>query len=101
MFQGSFKPGDCVVYRMSKHSTSPGSRAKAIMPATHGDDYSYLVDKYWVVAKVPDDHHVLVKTRRGKEHLLETDDPNLRRANWLERFLYAGHFPQLPPESSS
>ena len=95
MSNGPFKRGDRVVYRMNKRSTAPGPRAKQIMPAHHGDDYTYLVDKYWVVVQMPDETHVLLKTRRGKEHLVDTGDLNLRRANWLERLLYGHRFPSL------
>jgi hypothetical protein len=95
MAQAPFQRGDRVVYRLSKHSTMPGPRAKDIVPADHGDDYSYQVDKYWIVLQMPDTGHVLLKTRRGKEHLVDLGDPNLRRANWLEKLFYGHRFPKL------
>ena len=51
----TFKVGDCVVYRKTKHSTHPGPRARSINPNPNGDEYTYLVDKYWVVEDVLSD----------------------------------------------
>jgi len=90
-----FKPGDWVVYRMQKHSTRPGPRAEGVQPAPRGEDYSYHVDKFWTVVAVQPDGKVVARTRRGKEHVLEPDDPLLRRANWWERLLWRKRFPRL------
>jgi hypothetical protein len=95
MSHREYKRGDRVVYKMSKHSTMPGPRAKDILPAPHGDDYSYQVDKYWVVLEMADEGHIVVRTRRGKEHVVPATDPNLRPANWLEKLLYGSRFPKL------
>jgi len=89
----SFKIGDQVVYRRTKHSTSPGPRAEEIDPASKGDLYTYKVDKYWVVNDVKPDGSIEVRTRRGKTHLLDRDDDKLRHASWLERWLKAKRFP--------
>jgi len=72
----------------------------------NGDGYSYNVDKFWVVARVLDDGRLLVVTRRGKEHVVDPGDPNLRRASWWERLKYQRRFDEvvqagLPRESSS
>jgi hypothetical protein len=95
-------PGDPVIYRMRKHSTSPGPRAEDVTPAPHGEDYSYHVDKLWTVVAVQPDGRIVARTRRGKEHVLEPDDPSLRKAKWWERLLWRSRFPALdkpPPKS--
>lgn len=89
-----YKPGDYVIYRVQKQSTHPGPRAVEVHPAAHGDTYSYLVDKFWIVADVRPDNRLLLKTRRGKEHLVEVGDPHLRRARTWERLIYAKRFPK-------
>lgn len=92
------KPGDFVVYRMPKQSTHPGPRAKDVYAAAHGDTYSYFVEKFWIVAEVREDNKLLLRTRRGKEHLVDADDPNLRHASWWSRLIWRGRFPKLPNE---
>ena len=89
------KVGDWVVYAKDKHSGSPGQRAQEIKASSKGDGYSYLVDKYWVIKEVLDDGHLVLGTRRGKEHVIAVDDPALRGATLWERFLRASRFPRL------
>lgn len=98
MFRKTFQPGDPVVYRKTKHSPLPGPRAEQIIPSRGGDDYAYCVDKYWTVRELTDENELLVVTRRGKTHLLSTDDPNLRHANLWERWFMGGRFPATDPE---
>lgn len=86
------RPGDRVVYRKTKFSTSPGPRAKEVAPAAHGDLYSYYVDKFWVVTDALPDGRVRLRTRKGKERVVSVDDPNLRPARWWERWLYRERF---------
>jgi hypothetical protein len=88
--------GDWVVYRKTKHSASPGPRAKEISPEPNGEAYSYCVEKFWTVTNV-ENGHVVLMTRRGKQHTVEADDPNLRHARWWEKLLYRDRFPQNPP----
>ncbi|MEX0703557.1 MAG: hypothetical protein WD069_15790 [Planctomycetales bacterium] len=90
-----FEPGDPVVYRKSKFSTHPGPRAKSVAPAPRGETYSYVVDKFWTVVSVTEDDRLLIRTRRGKEHVVNPSDPNLRRARWWERLLYRHRFPEI------
>jgi hypothetical protein len=90
--------GDWVVYRKTKHSTSPGPRAKEISPEPNGEAYSYCVEKFWAVTKI-DNGRVTLSTRRGKQHVVEPSDPNLRPARWWERLFYRDRFPQSPPVS--
>jgi hypothetical protein len=89
------KPGDPVVYQLSKVSTDPGPRARDVHPAEFGETYRYLVDKYWKVADVLPDGQVVLVTRRGKRHVVHADDPRLRPARWWERWLYRSRFPDL------
>ena len=90
----TFHPGDPVVYRATKFSAHPGPRAEDIAPSEHGEQYSYLVDKYWVVEEVLPDGQLRLRTRRGKQHILPAADPRLRHANWWERLMRRGRFPQ-------
>jgi hypothetical protein len=89
----AFKPGDYVIYRKQKFSVHPGPHAKEIRPSPNGDFYSYEVDKFWLVVAVERINEVTVCTRRGKRLTLNSDDPALRRARWLERFVYRHRFP--------
>jgi hypothetical protein len=91
----SYKPGDRVVFRVSKHSRRPGPRARGIWPAPHGDTYRYQVDKFWVVSEVSDNGDVIVRTRRGKTRRLAASDLNLRPATWWERWWRNARFPQF------
>ncbi|GAB4157226.1 MAG: hypothetical protein Tsb009_34250 [Planctomycetaceae bacterium] len=93
LFQKPFQVGDLVVYRKTKHSLHPGPRAEDIIPASSGDDYSYCVDKYWVVSGQASENEIIVRTRRGKTHILKSNDPNLRRANLWERWFLGNRFP--------
>ncbi|MCA9173888.1 MAG: hypothetical protein KDB14_05315 [Planctomycetales bacterium] len=79
-----FQVGDWVVYRKTKFSASPGPRAVNVVPSAAGEEYSYQVDKYWVVVEVTDGKLVL-GTRRGKRHRVRLGDPCLRRASFWER----------------
>jgi hypothetical protein len=90
----TYKLGDPVIFCVTKHSRRPGRRAKSIHPAPHGDDYTYQVDKFWVVAAILDDGKLLLRTRRGKTHDVKVNDPNLRHATWWERLWYGDRFPQ-------
>jgi len=95
-----FKPGDPVVFCKTKQSVRPGPRAKAIDPAPQGDDYTYLVDKFWVVADVTDGKMTL-QTRRGKTHVVDAKDPHVRRPRWWELLWYRNRFPQVAPPDGS
>ncbi|MBX3435712.1 MAG: hypothetical protein KF847_20535 [Pirellulales bacterium] len=92
MAANDYKTGDWVIYRLQKVSPSPGPRAQDVIPAAHGDEYSYLVDKYWVVEEVLPDARLRLRTRRGKTHVVSSDDRRLRRPRWYERLLLASRF---------
>jgi hypothetical protein len=91
----NWERGDWVVYRKPKRSTSPGPRASNIRPAREGDDYSYEVDKFWVVAETRPDGNMVLMTRTGKTHVVSRNDPRLRRPYIWQRLLYAQRFPAL------
>ncbi|WP_437228872.1 hypothetical protein SH661x_001130 [Planctomicrobium sp. SH661] len=97
----ALKPGDPVIYRMTKHSQCPGPRAKSVAPSPNGDEYKYQVDKFWVVEKVLEDGQVQLRTRRGKTRTIRQDDQNLRPPAWWEVLLYRNYFPQLGQNSQT
>ncbi len=90
-----FKPGDVVVYRKQKHTTHPGPRAQQVHATKKGDYYTYVVEKFWVVGQVLASGRLLLQTRRGKTHLVENSDPNLRRANLWDRIRYPSRIAEL------
>ncbi len=94
----NFKVGDKVVYSKSKQSGAPGPRAQDVAPSPKGDDYTYVVDKYWIVREVHPDGHLTLMTRRGKTHVIPIDDPCLRLAGFWERVFHAKRFPVLNGE---
>lgn len=94
MQRGRFSPGDPVIYRKFKYSSTPGPRAKDVDPAPRGEDYTYSIDKFWVVVELCSENRVLLETRRGKQHVVELTDPNLRHARWWEKIFYRDRFPK-------
>ncbi|VTS05573.1 hypothetical protein [Tuwongella immobilis] len=90
---GLLQPGDCVIYRKHKFSDHPGPNATEIAPAESGDNYSYVVVKYYRVLQVLPDGRLVVGTKRGRQRTLSSSDPALRRANWLQRRIWAWRFP--------
>lgn len=95
-----FRKGDPVVFEMTKHTPHPGPRAEGVEPDAHGEFYRYRVSKFWVVAEVMPDGQIMVRTRRGKTHLISPDNPHLRRPSWWERLRHRTRFPDvasLPP----
>lgn len=90
-----FHVGDWVVYRKTKFSPTPGPRAENITPSPAGEEYSYQVDKYWVVVELLPDGRLVLMTRRGKRHEVAPDDPNLRRSTLWERFWRRSRFVEV------
>lgn len=86
---------DHVVYCKQKHSSSPGPRAREIDAASHGETYSYTVDKFWLVKDIQSDGQLLLITRSGKEHIIHPQDPNLRRATIWERWYYRKRYRKI------
>ena len=99
MFSQLFHKGDWVVFRTRKCNPQPSTRAQNIRAAKNGDDYYYVVEKCWVVADVLDSGKLLLKTRRGKCHLIDEDNPQLRPASIWDRIRYRDRFNQLRPVS--
>lgn len=93
--QHAFRVGDPVIYVVSKTSPHPAPRAKRVFPAPAGETYSYQIEKFWTVAEVMSDGHLILVTRRGKQHCVDIDDPRLRSASWWERWIYRQRFPGL------
>jgi len=91
-----YKPGDRIVYRLSKYSSHPTPRAVEIRPEPKGECYSYEVLKYWIVAGVQPDGQIVAVTRRGKRRVIHSEDPALRHARWWERLFFRGRFPEWP-----
>ncbi len=89
------QPGVPIVYRMAESSTRPGPEARDIRPAERGDLYYYLIKKYWRVEEVLQDGRIVAVTPLMEHHYLRRDDPNLRKANLLERLRYGARFPRL------
>lgn len=87
-----YRKGDWVVYTKQKSSTSPGKRAQEVSPATKGDGYSYVVDKFWVVQEIIDDKALLLRTPGGKENTVSVEDPMLRKANIWEKLVHSRRF---------
>jgi len=100
--RNGIQPGEWVIYRKTKFSTHPGPRAQNVLPAVNGDEYAYTVDKFWIVAEVRNDGSLLLKTRRGKEHVVPPEDLNLRKANWWERWRHRERFEAIsePPSTA-
>lgn len=88
-----FKPGDLVIYKLPKQGPTPGPRASSIHPSRGGEDYSYVVGKYWMVAEVLPQNQLRLVTRRGKHRVVSADDPLLSKAGWWQRFRHRGRFP--------
>lgn len=88
-----FRVGDPIVYHKPKSSVSPGPRAKDIYPLANGEQYHYVVDKFWKVTSVNGDGTIEVVTRTGKKHILPANDPNISKAHAFQQFLYRKRFP--------
>lgn len=90
-----YSTGDWVVYRKTKFSRHPGSRARNIAPAPNGDGYSYNVDKFWIVDVILPDGRLRLRTRRGKTHVVSSSDPNLRVASFWQRVRHRRRFEEV------
>ncbi len=92
MFKRDWKPGDWVVYRMSKHGVSPGRRAQQVNATRKGEAYNYVVDKFWVIEQVLPTGEIVARTPGGKVRTIDRDDPNLRRARWWHWLQWGNRF---------
>jgi hypothetical protein len=87
-----FASGDWVTYRKQKYGPSPGPRAEEVSATPRGENYIYVVEKFWIVQEILPDGRLRLRTRRGKEHVVAPDDPNLCRAGWWDRLVHRGRF---------
>lgn len=87
--------GDWVIYRKQKRSSSPGPRAESMHPDQSGEEYTYIVEKYWIVADINAEKELILITRRGKLHTIPPDDPRLRKPGIIERWLLKGRFREV------
>lgn len=87
--------GDWVVYRKQKRSTSPGPRAESTYADANGDEYTYIVEKYWVVEEILESGELQLITRRGKRHVVSPDDPRLRKPGLLQKWSLAQRFREV------
>ena len=93
IFRRPLRPGAPILYRMQESSTCPSQDAIDVYPSEHGESYSYLAQKYWRVEEVLEDGSILALTPLMEHQYVRPDDPNLRRANLIERLRYAARFP--------
>lgn len=91
MNRGGWQVGDWAIYKKSKHGAKPTPRAKELHPAEKGNDYSYVVDKYWIVIEVGEEQ-LHLRTRKGKVHLVSYSDPALSKPKWWQRWLLKRRF---------
>ena len=90
MMNPKWKAGDWAVYRKSKRSTTPGPRATSVKACRKGENYTYIVDKFWIVDSTLPGGRLMLRTARGKTHIIDANDPNLRKPGWLRRLLWRG-----------
>jgi|SRR6476620_3230364 len=93
LFHARFRPGAPIVYRMQETSSCPSPDAIDVYPSEHGESYDYLANKYWRVEEVLEDGSIVALTPLMEHHYLRRNDPNLRKANLIERLRYANRFP--------
>ena len=71
----------------------PSPDAFDVYPSEHGEFYDYQAKKYWRVEKVLEDGSIVAVTPLMEHQHLQRNDPNLRKANLIERLRYAARFP--------
>ncbi len=93
LFRVRFRAGAPIVYRVQEASTCPSPDALSVYPSERGESYDYLANKYWRVEKVLEDGSIVALTPLMEHQYLRRNDPNLRKANLIERLRYAARFP--------
>ncbi|TWU06349.1 hypothetical protein [Stieleria varia] len=93
--QTNWHTGDWAVYRKSKIGPNPGRRAARVTASSKGENYGYVVDKFWVVEEILADGSLRLRTAKGKQHVIAPDDPNLRRPGILQRLIWGDRFRQV------
>lgn len=92
-FRRPLRPGAPILYRVQETSSCPSLDAVDVYPSEHGESYCYLEQKYWRVEEVLEDGSILALTPLMEHQYVRPNDPNLRRANLIERVRYAARFP--------
>jgi hypothetical protein len=95
IFRRPLRPGAPIVYRVQETSSCPSPDAIDVYPSERGESYCYLEEKYWRVEEVLEDGSILALTPLMEHQYVRPNDPNLRRANLIERVRYAARFPSL------
>ena len=93
IFAMPLRPGSPIVYRMQETSACPSPDAVDVYPSERGEFYDYLAKKYWRVEEVLEDGSIVALTPLMEHQYVQPNDPNLRRANLIERLRYAARFP--------
>src|SRR5450432_1591341 len=93
IFRRRLRPGAPIVYRVQETSTCPSPDAVDVYPSRHGEFYDYLAKKYWRVEEVLEDGSIVALTPLMEHRHVRSNDPNLRKANLIERVRYAARFP--------
>lgn len=78
---------------MQESSACPSPDAVDVYPSERGEFYDYLAKKYWRVEEVLEDGSIVALTPLMEHQYVPPNDPNLRRANLIERVRYAARFP--------
>jgi hypothetical protein len=89
----SFHPGDRVIFSVARRSPNPAHGAKDVRPERKGDAYQYIVEDFLIVANTRGGQ-IVVKTRQGGIHVLDTDDDRVHVASWWQRLIYRHQFPK-------
>jgi hypothetical protein len=89
-----FTVNDCVIYHQPETSTHPTPWARDVHPSEHGDFYTYVIEKYWRIARVNADGTLEAVSRSGRTHRLRAGDPLLRKAGLWRRMLNRRLFPR-------
>ena len=89
----NFRVGSLIVYRAEKASSHPEAKAFDIHPSPHGELYYYSIADYLRVIGELADGRIISVDRDNIRHQFRPDDANLRRATWMERFLFRRRFP--------
>jgi hypothetical protein len=91
--RGVLRTGTPIVYRVRETSNCPSPDALRVYPSEHGESYDYLAYKYLRVEEVLPDGSIVALTPLREHQYLRRNDPNLRKANLIERLRYADRFP--------
>ncbi len=95
-----YRVGDKIVYLCEQHTKQPAPHAKHVFAERRGELYQYQIASYATVVRVWANERLEVEADSGELRVIGTNDPCLRRANWIERLFLARRFPAIRRESS-